>query len=206
MVDNGVKRSIVRNLPRARRHRRASPTHGDAGRPAANDPDAIFLANGPGDPAALDYVVATVGELLGKRPVYGICLGHQLLVPRGRPRDVQAPVRPPRRQPPGQGPDDRAIEITSQNHGFAVARPERARTIDATRRCAGRPTSAPPSSRTSTCTTARSRGSPPRRPGATVQYHPEAGPGPHDARPTCSSASLAEVQRCRGVTTSTRSA
>ena len=73
----------------------------------ADDPDAIFLANGPGDPAALDYVVDTLRELVGQRPVFGICLGHQLLCRAVGLETFKLPVRPPRRQPPGQGPRDR---------------------------------------------------------------------------------------------------
>ena len=74
----------------------------------AREPDAVFLANGPGDPAALDYVVGNVRELVGKVPVFGHLPRPPAPVPRGRPRDLQAAVRPPRRQPPGQGPRDRA--------------------------------------------------------------------------------------------------
>src|SRR4051794_16262904 len=78
-IDTGIKRSIVCNLV-ARGARVA--LHPCTARPdelLADDPDAIFLANGPGDPAALGYIVDTLRELVGRRPVWGICLGHQLL-------------------------------------------------------------------------------------------------------------------------------
>ena len=93
---------------RARRDGRAAPVHRDAPTSCSpRDPDAVFLANGPGDPAALDYVVDTLRELVGKRPVFGICLGHQLLCRAVGLETFKLPVRPPRRQPPGQGPRDR---------------------------------------------------------------------------------------------------
>ena len=120
----GLDRAQPRRPRRARRRctrARRPPTSC-----SPSDPDAVFLANGPGDPAALDYVVETVRELVGKEPVWGICLGHQLLCRAVGPGDLQAarsataaPTTRSRTCRPG------AIEITSQNHGFAVARPRR---------------------------------------------------------------------------------
>src|SRR6185437_8577845 len=79
MIDTGVKRSITRNLLERGAIVELHPCTAGPEELLKNDPDAIFLANGPGDPASLDYIVRTVRELIGKRPVYGICLGHQLL-------------------------------------------------------------------------------------------------------------------------------
>ncbi|HEY2006963.1 MAG TPA: carbamoyl phosphate synthase small subunit, partial [Solirubrobacteraceae bacterium] len=79
MIDTGVKRSIVENLRSRGVTVELHPCTADAAALLTNRPDAIFLANGPGDPGALDYVVGTIRELVGKLPVYGICLGHQLL-------------------------------------------------------------------------------------------------------------------------------
>ena len=78
-IDTGIKSSIVRNLVERGAEVTLHPCTVTAEELLATDADAFFLANGPGDPAALDYVVDTVRELVGKRPVWGICLGHQLL-------------------------------------------------------------------------------------------------------------------------------
>ena len=79
MIDTGVKLSIVANLRARGATVELHPCTASAQQLLASGPDAIFLANGPGDPSALDYVVGTVRDLVGKLPVYGICLGHQLL-------------------------------------------------------------------------------------------------------------------------------
>ena len=131
MIDTGVKLSIVRNLRAAGRDRRAAPVHGDA-RPSccADDPDAVFLANGPGDPAALDYIVETVRELVGKLPVYGICLGHQLLCRAVGLETYKLPFGHHGANHPVKDLTTGRTEITSQNHGFAVLGPGGAKTID----------------------------------------------------------------------------
>jgi carbamoyl-phosphate synthase small subunit len=182
-IDTGVKLNIVRQLRERDCRVTLLPCTSTPEEVLAEEPDLVFLANGPGDPAALDYVVSTVRELIGKRPVFGICLGHQLLCRavglstfklRFGHRGANHPVK------------DLAtgrIDITSQNHGFAVEAP------------GGEP---------------RIEGDEPVRwdtdfgvaelshlnlydrtvegvvlkdvAAAAVQYHPEAGPGPHDAR------------------------
>ena len=78
-LDTGIKTSIVRNLQERGVQLTLLPCTTSAAEVREHDPDAVFLANGPGDPAALDYVVGTVRELVGEVPVFGICLGHQLL-------------------------------------------------------------------------------------------------------------------------------
>ena len=107
-IDTGIKGSIVRNLVAARRAGHAAPCTRDAPTSCSPPtPTRFFLANGPGDPAALGYVVADGAR--ARRPPPGV--GHlprpPAALPGGRPGDVQAAVRPPRRQPPGQGPADR---------------------------------------------------------------------------------------------------
>jgi carbamoyl-phosphate synthase small subunit len=211
-IDTGVKLNIVREL-RARGCRLTLlPCTSSAAEVLAEDPDLVFLANGPGDPGALDYIVATVRELVGVRPIFGICLGHQLLcravgletfkLPFGH-RGVNHPVK---ELASGR------IDITSQNHGFAVTPPGNAAATPA-----GNPTAPPrgdlavvPGMREEERHRGRIEGDEPVRwetdfgvaelshlnlydrtveglvlrdvAGATVQYHPEAGPGPHDAR------------------------
>ena len=106
-IDTGIKLSIVRQLREHGAKLTLLPCDCSPEEVLAEDPDIVFLANGPGDPAALDYVVDTVRGVIGKKPVFGICLGHQLLCRAVGLRDLQAALRPPRRQPPGQGPGDR---------------------------------------------------------------------------------------------------
>jgi len=182
MIDTGVKRSIVRNL----RARGVTVTlHPcDAGPEAllASDPDAIFLANGPGDPAALGYIVDTVRGLVGKLPVYGICLGHQLLCRAVGLETYKLPFGHHGANHPVKDLSTGRTEITSQNHGFAVLGPGGARTIEddepvrwETDFGAAELTHINLYDRTVEGLTLRDV------PGATVQYHPEAGPGPHDS-------------------------
>jgi carbamoyl-phosphate synthase small subunit len=182
MIDTGVKLSIVRNL----RNRGATvELHPCRARPQdllRNDPDAIFLANGPGDPAALDYVVDTVRQLVGKLPVYGICLGHQLLCRAIGLQTYKLPFGHHGANHPVKDLTTGRTEITSQNHGFAVLGPTGAKTIDTDEAVrwetdfgAAELTHINLYDRTVEGLTLRDV------PGATVQYHPEAGPGPHDS-------------------------
>ena len=135
-------------------------------------PDGVFLSNGPGDPAALGAVAATIGELLGKVPVFGICLGQQLLAAALGARTFKLPFGHHGGNHPVRRLDTGRVEITSQNHNYAVApdsladygpRATRVTHVNLNDgviegiRCD-------------------------RLSAFSVQYHPEAGPGPHDAR------------------------
>jgi carbamoyl-phosphate synthase small subunit len=182
MIDTGVKLSIVRNLRERGATVELHPCTASAAELLANDPDAIFLANGPGDPAALDYIVATVRELVGRLPVYGICLGHQLLCRAVGLETYKLPFGHHGANHPVKDLTTGRTEITSQNHGFAVLGPGGAKTIEEdepvrweTDFGAAELTHINLYDRTVEGLTLRDVQ------GATVQYHPEAGPGPHDA-------------------------
>jgi carbamoyl-phosphate synthase small subunit len=132
-------------------------------------PDGVFLANGPGDPAMVPYASTAIGELLDADvPIFGICLGHQLLARALGAETVKLPFghhggnHPVRRLATGQ------VEITSQNHNFAVAADTLAGRADVTH----------VNLNDGVCEGLRVLDAP----AFSVQYHPEAGPGPHDAR------------------------
>ena len=140
---------------------------------SANDiiefnPDGIFLSNGPGDPAAVTYGIDTVKSLLGIKPIFGICLGHQILclalgaktfkLKFGH-RGINHPVR---------NNETGAVEITSQNHGFAVDLNSLPKNIVSTHI----------NLNDNTSEGIRCKDIP----AFSVQYHPESSPGPHDSR------------------------
>jgi carbamoyl-phosphate synthase small subunit len=182
MIDTGVKLSIIRNLRRRGATVELHPCTASATELTRNDPDAIFLANGPGDPAALDYIVQTVRDLVGKKPVYGICLGHQLLCRAVGLETYKLPFGHHGANHPVKDLTTGRTEITSQNHGFAVLGPNGARTIDDdepvrwdTHFGAAELTHINLYDRTVEGLRLKDVT------GATVQYHPEAGPGPNDA-------------------------
>ena len=182
MIDTGVKLSIVANLRARGATVELHPCTAGAQELLATGPDAIFLANGPGDPAALDYIVDTVRQLVGKLPVYGICLGHQLLCRAVGLETYKLAFGHHGANHPVKDLTTGRTEITSQNHGFAVLGPSGARTIESDEAVrwetdfgAAELTHINLYDRTVEGHTLRDV------PGATVQYHPEAGPGPHDA-------------------------
>jgi carbamoyl-phosphate synthase small subunit len=181
-IDTGIKTSIVTNLRKRGARVELHPCSVTAEELLGRDADAYFLANGPGDPAALDHIVATVRELVGKRPVFGICLGHQLLCRAVGLETFKLPFGHRGANHPVKDLTTGRIEITSQNHGFAVIGPEGERTMDAddpvrwdTDFGAAELTHLNLYDRTVEGLTLLDV------PGSTVQYHPEAGPGPHDA-------------------------
>jgi len=181
-IDTGIKGSIIRNMRERGVHLELHPCSASAEDLMARDPDAVFLANGPGDPAALDYVVDNVRELVGKVPVWGICLGHQLLCRAVGLETFKLPFGHRGANHPVKDLATGRIDITSQNHGFAVLGPDGARTID---------TDEPVRWETDFGAAELSQLNLYDRtveglvlrdvPASTVQYHPEAGPGPHDS-------------------------
>ncbi|MDQ3877409.1 MAG: glutamine-hydrolyzing carbamoyl-phosphate synthase small subunit [Actinomycetota bacterium] len=134
----------------------------------AGDYDGVFLSNGPGDPEPVDYAVENVRSLLGRIPIFGICLGHQIMGLAVGGRTYKLPFGHRGSNHPVKQRDHDHVEITCQNHGFAVE----ASSIDAT----------PAVVSHVNLNDATVEGL--DIPGAafSVQYHPESGPGPHDAR------------------------
>jgi carbamoyl-phosphate synthase small subunit len=169
--DFGVKETMLRSLGAL-----GTVTVVPAAHPAADtlamEPDGVFLSNGPGDPAALPAHAAIIAELLGRVPVFGICLGHQLLAEAIGARTYKLPFGHHGGNHPVRRLDTGRVEITSQNHNYAVDG-------------ASLPASGPFAAEVThvnlndgvleglRCTKVAA---------FSVQYHPEAGPGPHDAR------------------------
>ena len=183
VLDTGIKASMVRELVARGARVSLHPCASTAEELLAEEPDAVFLANGPGDPAALEYVVKTVRALVGAKPVWGICLGHQLLCRAVGLETFKLPFGHRGANHPVKDLQTGRVEITSQNHGFAAVGPNGARTID---------TDAPVRWETDFGQAVLSHVNLYDRtveglelldaPGGTVQYHPEAGPGPHDSK------------------------
>lgn len=182
VIDTGIKASIVRNLVARGARVTLHPCTTSAEQLLADDPDAVLMANGPGDPAALDYIVANVRELIGRKPVWGICLGHQLLCRALGLQTYKLPFGHRGANHPVKDLHTGRVEITSQNHGFAVLGPGDAKTLDSNE---------PVRWETDFGTAQLTHVNLYDRtvegfelldvPGGAVQYHPEAGPGPHDS-------------------------
>jgi carbamoyl-phosphate synthase small subunit len=166
-LDFGMKWNILRCLVQVGCKVTVVPGTASAADVLAHKPDGIFLSNGPGDPAALHYAIRTIRDLVGKRPIFGICLGHQLLglalgaetfkLKFGH-RGVNQPVLNQRTN---------KVEITTQNHGFAVRLETMPRELEPTHI----------NLNDGTLEGMRHR----RLPVFSVQYHPEASAGPHDS-------------------------
>lgn len=133
----------------------------------AEKPDGVFLSNGPGDPEPLTYAISTIRELLGRKPIFGICLGHQLLSLASGAKTFKLKFgHRGANQPVLHCPTGR-VEITSQNHGFAVAEDSLPDCLEITHRNLNDQTIAGVRHRSV--------------PAFSVQYHPEASAGPHDS-------------------------
>ena len=182
VIDTGIKSSIVSNL-RARGARlRMHPCTVSASELLDDGPDGVFIANGPGDPAALSYIVEELRCLVGRVPLFGICLGHQLLCRAVGLETYKLRFGHRGANHPVKDLETGQIEITSQNHGFAVLGPAGERTLEGdepvrweTDFGVAELTHINLYDRTVEGLRLPEAGA------STVQYHPEAGPGPHDS-------------------------
>jgi carbamoyl-phosphate synthase small subunit len=165
-IDLGIKRTIVRHLAGIGTVE-VVPASATAADILGRAPDGVFLSNGPGDPAAVATVPATVRELLGRVPVFGICMGHQMLGTALGGSTHKLPFGHHGGNHPVRDLGTNKVEITSQNHNYVVD-PDSIARIEVTHvnlndgtlegfRCLDVPAFG-------------------------IQYHPEAGPGPHDSR------------------------
>jgi carbamoyl-phosphate synthase small subunit len=130
-------------------------------------PDGVFLSNGPGDPEPLDYAIETIRGLLGVKPIFGICLGHQLLSLAAGATTFKLKFGHRGANQPVQNLQTSRVEITSQNHGFAVDEQSLPSSLEVTHR----------NLNDHTIEGVRHR----HLPAFSVQYHPEASAGPHDS-------------------------
>ncbi|HEY2405283.1 MAG TPA: glutamine-hydrolyzing carbamoyl-phosphate synthase small subunit [Polyangiaceae bacterium] len=166
-VDYGAKRNIFRCLVDSGFRVSVVPARTTAAEILARNPDGIFLSSGPGDPAALPYAVSTVSGLLGKKPIFGICLGHQLLARALGAHTSKLKFGHRGLNQPVKDLTTGRVEITTQNHGFVVD--------IASLKGVARSTHVHLNDGTSEGLEA------PDLKAFSVQYHPEAAAGPHDA-------------------------
>ena len=165
--DFGLKRNILRSLRRNGFAVRVVPASMPAAQVLAMNPEGVFLSNGPGDPAALNYAHDAVRELIGKRPLFGICLGHQILALALGGRTFKLKFGHRGANQPVKDLRTGKVAITSQNHGYAVDPDSLPKDLEVTH----------VNLNDGTVAGLRHR----EHPAFSVQYHPEASPGPHDA-------------------------
>lgn len=167
-LDYGMKWNIARHLAQRGNRVTILPGTATAEEVLAEKPDGIFLSNGPGDPEPLDYAINTIRKVLGKKPVFGICLGHQLLSLACGAKTFKLKFGHRGSNQPVLNLDSGRVEITSQNHGFAVQEETLPPALRITHRNLNDNTIA------GVCHTQLAAFS--------VQYHPEASAGPHDSQ------------------------
>lgn len=166
-MDFGVKTNILRLLVDHGCAVTVVPANTSADSILAMEPDGVFLSNGPGDPEPVTYAVETIRALVGKKPIFGICLGHQLIGLALGARTYKLKFGHHGANQPVKDHATGRVEITSQNHNFAVDLDSIAGDVVATHVNLNDGTNEGMAHRT--------------QPVFSVQYHPEASPGPHDA-------------------------
>ncbi len=166
-VDCGMKWNIPRCLVQVGCRVTVVPATAGAEHILAHKPDGIFLSNGPGDPEALGYIVNTVRQLIGKKPIFGICLGHQMLGLALGGKTFKMKFGHRGANQPVLNHTTGRVEITVQNHGFAVLPESLPADVEPTH----------VNLNDGTLEGLRHR----RYPLFSVQYHPEASAGPHDS-------------------------
>ena len=164
--DFGIKRTILRHLSRFATVE-VVPASTPAADVLAREPDGVFLSNGPGDPEQVPYAIEAINGLLDQVPVFGICLGHQLLSLAIGARTEKLPFGHHGGNHPVRRIETGAVEITSQNHNFAVVADS----------LGGKAEMTHVNLNDGVCEGLRVRDAR----AFSVQHHPEAGPGPHDA-------------------------
>jgi carbamoyl-phosphate synthase small subunit len=165
--DYGIKHNIMRNLVRAGCRVEVVPASTPAETVLAMEPDGIFLSNGPGDPTAVAYAIEQIKKLLGKKPIFGICLGHQILCLALGGKTYKLKYGHHGGNQPVMDLTTKKVEITAQNHGYAVDIESMGGDVVCTHLNLNDQTVEGMAHR--------------QLPVFSVQYHPEASPGPHDA-------------------------
>ena len=168
-IDCGAKLNILRNLADTGCEVTIVPFDSEPERILEYKPDGLFVSNGPGDPEAVAATIQSLKALLGRLPIFGICLGHQLLSLALGATTFKLKFGHRGANQPVQNLFTKRVEITSQNHGFAVE-------TQSLQKAGGEPTHINLNDQTLEGFRHASE------PIFAVQYHPEASPGPHDAR------------------------
>jgi len=166
-IDYGLKWNILRHLKAIGCRVTVVPGSATANDVLALKPDGVFLSNGPGDPEPLTYAIQTIRDLLGRTPVFGICLGHQLLGLASGAETYKLKFGHRGANQPVLNKLNGRVEITSQNHGFAIASETLPKSLEVTH----------VNLNDQTIEGFRHRDFP----AFSVQYHPEASAGPHDS-------------------------
>jgi len=167
-LDFGIKHNIIRQLAEHDCEVIIVPATTSASDILALQPDGVFLSNGPGDPEPVDYAIETVKALLDKKPLFGICLGHQIMSLALGAKTFKLKFGHRGGNHPVRNEGNGKVEITSQNHGFAVDPLSLPDTLEVTH----------VNLNDNTLEGVRCR----QLPAFSIQYHPEASPGPHDSR------------------------